>query len=213
MGTFSTYGFFLGLSLVSKARAMDMGGSSSGSSSETMAMMIPYLHFTGGDYLFFDTLVPTSKGAIAGACIVLAVLAILERAVAGARGIFALYVIHRHKKLLQQKGTSGQYMIAQEAVPHEEKIVEIEGSTTTTSSRTSPAFITGPLPAQRQRSMLPLLWPYELARGGLFIVQSFLVYAIMLAVMSFNAAYIICIIVGTGIGEILFGRFSVEQTH
>ncbi|KAL5640741.1 hypothetical protein ACGC1H_001282 [Rhizoctonia solani] len=212
MGTFGTYGFFLGLSLVSEVRDMDMGRSPSGSSSETMAMMIPYLHFTGGDYLFFGTLFPTSKGAIAGACIVLAVLAIFERAVAGARGIFALHVIHYHRKLLQQKETGGQFMVAQEAVPHQEKIVE-EGSTTATDSRTSPAFITGPLPAQRQRSMAPLLWPYELVRGGLFIVQSFLVYAIMLAVMSFNAAYIISIIAGTGMGEILFGRFSVEQTH
>jgi copper transporter 1 len=58
-------------------------------------MMIPYLHFTGGDYLFFVGLAPTSKGAIAGACIVLVILSILERAVAGARGIFALKVIDR----------------------------------------------------------------------------------------------------------------------
>ncbi|CUA73712.1 hypothetical protein RSOLAG22IIIB_01227 [Rhizoctonia solani] len=192
---------------------MDMDGSSSSSSSETMAMMIPYLHFTGGDYLFFDTIAPTSKGAIAGACIVLAALAILERAVAGARGIFALYVIHRQKKLFQPKETDAQFIFAQEKVSHEGKITEIEGSTTATGSRASPASIIRPLPAQRQRSMTPLLWPYELARGGLFIVQSFLVYAIMLAVMSFNASYIISIIVGTGIGEILFGRFSVEQTH
>jgi hypothetical protein len=58
--------------------------------------MIPYLHFTGGDYLFFAGLAPTSNGAIAGACIVLVILAILERAVAGARGIFALKVADRY---------------------------------------------------------------------------------------------------------------------
>ncbi|KAG8691908.1 hypothetical protein FRC11_005701 [Ceratobasidium sp. 423] len=84
---------------------MDMNGSSTSSSSETMMMMIPYLHFTGGDYLFFSAVAPTSKGAIAGACIVLAVLAILERAVAGARGIFASYALKRTVATRRTKST------------------------------------------------------------------------------------------------------------
>ncbi|CAE7157430.1 unnamed protein product [Rhizoctonia solani] len=213
MYNFSARSFFLSLALVSEVWAMDMGGSSSSSSSETMGMMIPYLHFTGGDYLFFDTVAPTSKGAIAGACIALAVLAILERAVAGARGIFAIYVAHHQKILVQQKEASGRFAFTQTRLPLEGKIAETEGSTTATDSRASPASCTQPLANQRRRSMAPLLWSYELVRGGLFVVQSFFIYAIMLAVMSFNAAYIISIIVGTGIGEVLFGRFSVEQTH
>ncbi|CAE6469566.1 unnamed protein product [Rhizoctonia solani] len=207
------YGLFLGLFLTLEVRAMDMGGSSSSSSSETMAMMIPYLHFTGGDYLFFNTVAPTSRGAIAGACIILAVLAILERAVAGARGIFALLVAHHQKIFLEQRESSGQLLVTQEKVPRPGKAAEIEGSTTMTSSRASAAFIARPLSTQRRRSIAPTSWSYELIRAGLFVVQSFFVYAIMLAVMSFNAAYIISIIVGTGIGEIIFGRFSVEQTH
>ncbi|CAE6446477.1 unnamed protein product [Rhizoctonia solani] len=212
MYIFSAYGFFLGLVLVPEVRAMDMSGSSSSSSSETMTMMIPYLHFTGGDYLFFNTVAPTSKGAIAGACIVLAVLAILERAVAGARGIFASYALNR--ALLRREEPSERFTATQEEVSRAGKAVEIEDSTTTTaSSRASPALNTQPLPTQRRRSMVPFLWSYELIRGGLFIVQSFFVYAIMLAIMSFNAAYIISIIVGTSIGEILFGRFAVEQAH
>lgn len=81
------------LSYISIAKAMDMPDSSSSSSSESM--MIPYLHFTGGDYLFFVGVAPTSSGAIAGACIALVVLAILERVVAAARGIFTLKVLDR----------------------------------------------------------------------------------------------------------------------
>ncbi|KDN46028.1 hypothetical protein RSAG8_04535, partial [Rhizoctonia solani AG-8 WAC10335] len=101
-------------------------------------------------------------------------------------------------------------MVTPEEVLHGGKTPEIEGSTAAISS---PASSAESYPAQRRRSMTPLLWPYELARGGLFVVQSFLVYAIMLAVMSFNAAYNNRIVVGTGLGEILFGRFTVEQTH
>ncbi|KAJ1310851.1 hypothetical protein OPQ81_009369 [Rhizoctonia solani] len=207
-----SYGLFLGLFLVSDVRAMDMSGSSSSSSSETMTMMLPYLHFTGGDYLFFNTVAPTSRSAIAGACVLLAVLAILERAVAGARGIFKLHVLHYQKRQLRQKGTCGKFSIMQKENPWVGKVVETESSTAM-GLRASPAFITQPLPTQGRRLMAPLFWSYELARGGLFIVQSFFVYAIMLGIMSFNTAYIISIIMGMGIGEILFGRFTVEQTH
>ena len=40
--------------------------------------MTPWLNFVGGDNLFFKTLTPSSHGAIAGACIVLGLLAILD---------------------------------------------------------------------------------------------------------------------------------------
>ncbi|KAG9094350.1 hypothetical protein FS749_012635, partial [Ceratobasidium sp. UAMH 11750] len=92
------------LAIVSTANAMDMPGMSSGSNSGSMgAMMIPYLHFTGGDYLYFAGIAPTSNGAIAGACIALVVLAILERAVAGARGVLALKLAERRRNMAAQK--------------------------------------------------------------------------------------------------------------
>ena len=53
---------------------------------DTMSgMMTSYLHFTGGDNLFFKSLHPSSNGAIAGACLCLVVLALLERFVNGIR--------------------------------------------------------------------------------------------------------------------------------
>jgi solute carrier family 31 (copper transporter), member 1 len=48
-------------------------------------MMVPYLHITGGDNLFFKSLQPSSHGAIAGACICLFVLALMERFVHAVR--------------------------------------------------------------------------------------------------------------------------------
>ena len=64
---------------------MDMPTSTSNDSDAMEVMMIPWLHFAGGDNLFFKTLHPSSGGAIAGACIVLVALAILERWVSGMR--------------------------------------------------------------------------------------------------------------------------------
>ena len=58
---------------------MDMGGMASG------GMMTPWLHFTGGDNLFFKSLAPNSKGAIAGAALVLFVIAVFERFLAAQR--------------------------------------------------------------------------------------------------------------------------------
>ncbi len=65
-------------------------GSSSGS-----GMMIPYLHFTGGDFLIFSSWAPTSPGAIAGACFVLILIALVERLLAAMRSLLDL---HWHKR-------------------------------------------------------------------------------------------------------------------
>lgn len=64
---------------------MDMGSSSDDSSTMMMGMMTPWLHFTGGDNLFFKSLAPNSKGAIAGAALVLFVIAVFERFLAAQR--------------------------------------------------------------------------------------------------------------------------------
>jgi copper transporter 1 len=62
-----------------------------GSSSSAPMTMIPFLHITGGDYLFFKSLRPSSNGAIAGACIALVVLAIFERFIGGVRSRLEAY--------------------------------------------------------------------------------------------------------------------------
>jgi solute carrier family 31 (copper transporter), member 1 len=49
--------------------------------------MTPYLHFTGGDYLFFKTWHPSSDGAIVGASIALLILAMSDRLLHAVRGV------------------------------------------------------------------------------------------------------------------------------
>lgn len=57
--------------------------------------MTPWLHFKGGDYLLFKAVHPSNSGAIAGACIVLIILALLERWIAATRA--ALQVVWRRR--------------------------------------------------------------------------------------------------------------------
>ncbi|KAG9123224.1 hypothetical protein FRC07_000079 [Ceratobasidium sp. 392] len=213
MHSSATFAFLASISLAAMTNAMDMPGMSSSSSSQsTGAMMIPYLHFTGGDYLYFAGIAPTSKGAIAGACIALVFLTIIERAVAGARGIFELKLAERKRNLSAQKQDT------QPARPELETPAVGKNECDITSSpgstlQSSPTFSLQPLPVQRQRMMAPFSWTHELIRGVLFVVQSFFLYTIMLGVMTFNAGYIISIIAGSAIGEVLFGRFIVESSH
>ena len=65
---------------------MSMATSTSSSDME-MVMMTPWLHFVGGDNLLFKTLHPSSHGALAGACIILGLVAIFERWIAATRGV------------------------------------------------------------------------------------------------------------------------------
>ena len=49
-------------------------------------LMTPYLHFIGGDHLYFRSWRPSSHGAIAGASITLLIFALLERLLHATRG-------------------------------------------------------------------------------------------------------------------------------
>lgn len=68
----------------------------SGTSMES-GMMIPYLHFTGGDVLIFSSWAPKSPGEIAGACFVLILIALVERLLAAMRSVFDS---HWHKRCI-----------------------------------------------------------------------------------------------------------------
>ena len=61
------------------------------SNSSMMVMMVPWLHFTGGDSLIFESWHPSSHGAIAGACIGLVLFAMFERWVNAMRGVLDVY--------------------------------------------------------------------------------------------------------------------------
>ncbi|KAJ6586451.1 copper transporter [Mycena vulgaris] len=54
----------------------------------------------------------------------------------------------------------------------------------------------------------PFIPAHDIARGALHALQAFFGFAFMLAVMTFQAAFIISIVVGFGVGEMIFGRYA-----
>jgi len=64
------------------------------------AMMIPYLHFSGGDYLWLSAWAPSSRGEIAAACMGLFLFAILERLLAATRVMFDFHWYTRSLQMI-----------------------------------------------------------------------------------------------------------------
>ena len=87
-----------GALLASGAHAHDNGMDMSmdGAMSLASGSMIPYLHFTSGDILWFYGWVPTSKGAMAGTCIGLFLLALVDRWIAAARSVMEVHWSKRY---------------------------------------------------------------------------------------------------------------------
>ncbi|KAI9445439.1 Ctr copper transporter [Lactarius indigo] len=173
---------------------MDMGGSNT--SNSRMDMMTPYLHFTGGDSLFFKSWRPSSNGAVAGASIALMVLAISERLLFSIRGV--LEARWRRSALALNAGRT-----IERDIPLSGKPVAKEGDVCEDDLGS-----TGSPIVQRRRTIPPFIFSHDAARGALYSLQALLSFALMLAVMTFQAAYIISIVIGLGLGEILFGRIA-----
>ncbi|KAI0639192.1 Ctr copper transporter [Trametes polyzona] len=181
---------------------MDMDMSSSNSS--MMVMMVPWLHFTGGDNLFFDTWHPSSKGAIAGACIGLVLLAIFERWVNAMHGALEAYWGKKTLALMSDNKAEPSCHSSDPKSPgsvEELKVNELASQSSSVPARRSP------------RTLPPFIPSHDIPRGMLYAFQALLSYALMLAVMTFQAAFIISIVVGSGIGEVLFGRVGGAKSH
>ncbi|WRT69170.1 uncharacterized protein IL334_006154 [Kwoniella shivajii] len=66
-------------------------------------------------------------------------------------------------------------------------------------------------PGREGRWSRPFTWAVDLPRGLLQALQVLIHYLLMLVVMTFNIWWIISVVVGSGVGEMLFGRFG--STH
>lgn len=77
----------LALTTLASAHSNGMDMSMDGSMNLAEGQMLPYLHFTTGDMLWFLGWVPQSVGDMVGACIGLFLLAIVERWIAACRAV------------------------------------------------------------------------------------------------------------------------------
>ncbi|TFK24167.1 hypothetical protein FA15DRAFT_704816 [Coprinopsis marcescibilis] len=149
-------------------------------------IMTPYLHLSLGDALWFKEWIPRSKGAMFGACLGLFFLGIVERWIAALRAVANVWWRIRASEMLDYLHDNKQ-----------EEQRKSPASAPATSLRKFPTRFSPPFIALN-----------EICRGLLYVAQSTLMFAFMLVVMTYQASFLISIVLGLGIGETLFGRFT-----
>lgn len=164
--------------------------------SSEMMMMTPYFHWmANADALYFKSWVPRTPGALAGACIGLFFLAAFERFLSGARGLVEAWWRR------QQASSSTRALVTPDNASVHSHSKSIESGRDYLMSA----------------SPVPLVAPFEpmrdLARGVMQAVQSLIGFFLMLSIMTYNAAFLISIILGLGIGEFIFARLARSGAH
>ncbi|KAJ3526518.1 hypothetical protein NM688_g8253 [Phlebia brevispora] len=171
------------------SNGMDM--STDGPMDLTMGQMLPYLHFTPGDMLWFMGWVPSSSGAMVGACIAFVLLGMLERWIAACKAVMQAHWARRAQIVRADRVNLQELPVS--AFPHEK-----QASAVSVVYDKAITFRTAP----------PFVWSHELARGIMHAGHAALQYALMLAVMTFQLGFILSLIFGLGVGEMLFGRYT-----
>ncbi|CAE6468294.1 unnamed protein product [Rhizoctonia solani] len=161
-----------------------------------MMMMTPYFHWMAdADALYFKSWVPRTPGALAGACIGLFFLAMFERFLGGAKGLIEAWWRR------QQASNATRALVTPDnaSIHSHSKSVE--------SGRD---YLMG-------SNATPLIAPFEpmqdMVRGMMQAVQSLIGFFLMLSVMTYNAAFLISVILGLGIGEVVFARLARSGAH
>ncbi|KZT06751.1 uncharacterized protein LAESUDRAFT_725511 [Laetiporus sulphureus 93-53] len=195
-------------STASSAAASVTSSSMSSMDMSSMGDMVAYLHFTRGDYLVFKEWRPSSRGAIAGACIALVAFSIFERWVAAMRSLLIAHWRRRALAIAASRATASE---SKSSAPTKEKaatdVEEVNGVNSLSKYPTAFAIRRAP------RTVEPFLVSHDLPRGFLYAFHAMVAYVLMLAVMTFQAAYIISILIGLGIGEVVFGRMGSGDAH
>jgi hypothetical protein len=181
-------------SLIAGALAHDNGMDMS--MDQGMAMnsgnMLMYLHFTIGDNLWFLGWAPNTAGAMVGACIGLFMLAMAERWLVHVRG-----VMEEHWSMRAQIALSNKLNSTTSA--------SLEGHTKSSSGDSA-----DPRPGGLRHNLPPFILAYDIPRGIFEVVIATINFVLMLTVMKFQVGFILAIVVGLGIGEALFGRYSLR---
>ncbi|KAH9966359.1 CTR copper uptake transporter [Lactifluus volemus] len=155
-----------------------------------MGNMIAYLHFTIGDNLWFLGWAPRSTGAMVGTCIGLFILAIAERWLAMMRGVMEAHW-----------NTRAQISLANNL--NTSFVASSPGECKNSSSQAAQ-----PRRDSARGSTPPFVLTYDVPRGIIQAVLASINILFMLTVMTFQIGFIIAVVIGLGVGEALFGRYS-----
>ncbi|KAF8147882.1 CTR copper uptake transporter [Crassisporium funariophilum] len=170
---------------------MDM--SMDGAMNLASGQMLPYLHFTPGDSLWFLGWVPKSNGAMGGACVGLFMLALVDRWLAAIRATAESFW-GRSARIAYTNHLNAALAGSKSDDPSELSLKSSIRRSTITSTLTL-------------RTVPPFILHHDIPRGVLYAGQAALGFSFMLAVMTYQAAFILSIVIGLGVGETLFGRY------
>jgi len=156
--------------------------------SMSIGNMIRYLHFTPGDNLWFLGWAPRTAGAMVGTCIGLFMLAMAERWLSAMRA-----VMEGHWR------TRAQIVLAN----------KLNTSSVATSEESDRSSFKSPQLSRRR--VPPFIPSHDVPRGIMQVALASINFLFMLAVMTFQLGFIFAIVIGLGVGEALFGRYSLHR--
>jgi len=176
---------------------MDM--SMDGGMSMSMGNVLMYLHFTPGDNLWFLGWAPRTAGAMVGTCIGLFMLAVAERWLSAMRAVMKEHWRTRAQIVLANKLNISSVATSEEC--------DRQSSNRSQSNRSQP------LRDALKRRVPPFIPSHDVPRGIIEVVLASIKFLFMLAVMTFQLGFIFTIVIGLGVGEALFGRYSPHVGH
>ncbi|KAI9442854.1 CTR copper uptake transporter [Lactarius psammicola] len=156
--------------------------------------MVMYLHFALGDDLWFLGWAPRTAGAMFGACIGLFMLAVAERWLSAMRAVMEGHWRTRAQIVLSNNVNASS-------------VVTSEECDKPSSKSSQPSHDTF------RRRVPPFIPSHDVPRGIMQIVLASINFLFMLAVMTFQLGFIFAIVIGLGVGEALFGRYSLHLGH
>ncbi|RDB21867.1 hypothetical protein Hypma_011150 [Hypsizygus marmoreus] len=156
--------------------------------------MTAFLHFFTGDTLWFQGWVANDGWTIFGACVGLFLMGVAERWVTAVRaGVELAFVRERNaNEYVKLSGDTKR--------DEEKKDGEKKKDTTLLQILTL------------SRGAEPFVPAHAWARGVLQVAQSMFAILFMLVLMTFQTAFIIAIVAGLGVGEMMYGRFTDAAT-
>lgn len=165
--------------------------------------MNSWLHFGKSDYLLFEAWRPSSNGAIAGASIAIFAFGILDRSLAALR-----------RSREDNWKTRTLVSLSKQPIPTLSSSAPDGGKVTSAGEiaeeppTSDSSHGVKSISHATLRSIPPFIPSRDVPRGIMHAIQVAFSYILMLIVMTFNAAYIIPVILGLGVGEALFGRIA-----
>ncbi|KAI9831532.1 MAG: hypothetical protein M1826_003422 [Phylliscum demangeonii] len=148
---------------------------------------------------------PHSTAAYAGSCIFLILLAFSLRSLMAVRLRLERYWLDRH--------LNRRYVVVAGRGSEKDRVALDAG--TETALLISPAGHEEDVRVVRRhvRALLPWRLSVDLPRALLVTLLAAVAYLLMLAVMTYNVGYLLSVLAGVFLGELVMGRFAPAEEH